>query len=212
MRISLKTLALSGLLIAAPSIVLAQAPGVRGGAMGAGPRDGGVTAILNARRALELTPRQVAQLDSIERSLWAEREKLRAQAQPQREAVQRELRQRIERGERPMQNPAQRDSLRAQAQARMNAMRPQMDALRQKDSTARVAAERLLNDTQRGKWREMQAERRGYERGRREGMRRGGDVRAQGFRGAPRQPGQRQGMAPRGQAPQRPQQAPRRPE
>lgn len=188
MRISLTTLALSGILLAAPSLAVAQGPAVRGGAMAPGPRDGGVTAILNARRVLELTPRQVAQLDSIERSLWAEREKLRAQAQPQREAVQREMRQRIERGERPMQNPAQRDSLRAQAQARMNAMRPQMDALRQKDSTARVAAERLLTDTQRGKWREMQAERRGYERGRREGMRRGA------------------------QAPQRPQQAPRRPE
>jgi len=183
MRTQLKTLALAGLLFA-PALVLAQAPGGRGapraqgapGAPGAGPRGAmppsAVTQILNARRQLDLTPRQVAQLDSMERVLWTERERLRAQMMP-----------------------ARRDSVRSD-------MRPQMQALRQRDSTTRVAAERILTDTQRGKLREMQAERRGYERGRREaGMRgpnsgmRDGRMGRQGGQGR-MQGGQRPGGRP----------------
>lgn len=161
MRNQLKTLALAGLLLA-PTVAMAQAPRGPGGT-GAGPRGempaSAVTHILNARRALDLTPRQVAQLDSMERSLWAERAKLRAQ------------------------------------------IRPQMQALRQRDSTTRVAAERLLTDAQRGKLREMQAERRGYERGRRDGGARGG-MRG-GMRPGMREgrPGWNQGRMQRGQRP-----------
>lgn len=168
MRTQLKTLALAGLLLA-PALAMAQGPGGRGaprgpGPEGAGPRGGmppaAVTHMLNARRQLDLTPRQVAQLDSMERVLWNEREALRAQAQR-----------------------APRDSVRAN-------MRPQMQALRQRDSTTRVAAERILTDAQRSKLREMQAERRGYERGRREA---GG------------RDGMRDGMRPgRGDGPRRP--------
>lgn len=159
MRTQLKTLALAGVLLA-PIAVMAQAPGGRGtprgpGAPGAGPRGemppSAVTQILNARRALDLTPRQVAQLDSIERTLWAERAALRAQLESQRDSLRR--------GE-------------GQQQAR--GARPQLQALRQRDSTARVAAERLLTDVQRGTLREMQAERRGYARGHRAGGRLGG--------------------------------------
>jgi flagellar biosynthesis/type III secretory pathway protein FliH len=136
--------------------------------------------MLNARRQLDLTPRQLAQLDSMERVLWTEREKLRTQARQ-----------------------APRDSLRA-------TLRPQMQALRQRDSTARVAAERILTDAQRGKLREMQAERRGYERGRREGgMRQDPRGRRQGRMQGRVQGGQRPGGRPGGmqggaRPPQRP--------
>lgn len=184
MRTQLKSLALAGLLLA-PTLVLAQAPGGRGapggpGAPGAGPRGGmppaAVTHILNARRQLDLTSRQVAQLDSMERVLWTERERLRTQARQ-----------------------APRDSVRAN-------MRTQMQALRQRDSTSRVAAERILTDAQRGKLREMQAERRGYERGRREGgmrqdARGGRPGRVQGVQRPGARPGAMQGGA---RPPQRP--------
>lgn len=139
-----------------------------------------VTHILNARRQLDLTSRQVAQLDSMERVLWTEREKLRTEARQ-----------------------APRDSVRAN-------MRTQMQALRQRDSTSRVAAERILTDAQRGKLREMQAERRGYERGRREGgmrqdARGGRQGRAQGRMQGGQRPGARPGAMQGGaRPPQRP--------
>jgi hypothetical protein len=148
-----------------------------------------VTQILNARRQLDLTPRQVAQLDSMERVLWTERERLRAQAVPQRDSLRASMRQQVERGARPRQDSAARATMRREADERMARVRPQMQALRQRDSTSRVAAERILTDAQRGKLREMQAERRGYERGRREG----------GMRQDPR--GGRQGRVQGGQRP-----------
>lgn len=182
MRTQLKTLALAGLLLA-PAVAMAQAPVGRGaprgpGGPGAGPRGEmpplAVSRILNARRALDLTPRQVAQLDSMERALWAERAKLRAQMEPQRDSLRNSVRQQVQRGARPRQDSAARATMRREAEARMARIRPQMQALRQRDSTMRVAAERLLTDAQRGKLREMQAERRGYERARREAGPRGG--------------------------------------
>ena len=116
MRTATKFLALAGLVIGVGGEVSAQAPGPR-------RMPGNVTSILNARRQLDLTTRQVAQLDSIERGLHVERQRV-----------------------------AERN-------------RPAMDSLRQRDSVATAAADRLLTDTQRTKWREMQAERRGYVRG-----------------------------------------------
>lgn len=187
MRTQLKTLALAGILFA-PALLAAQAPAGPGGAGGPGGRGapggpgGGprgempppaVTHILNARRQLDLTPRQVAQLDSMERVLWTEREKLRAQAEPQRDSLRNSVRQQVERGARPRQDSAARATMRREAEERMARIRPQMQALRQRDSTTRIAAERILNDGQRAKLREMQAERRGFERGRREGMQAG---------------------------------------
>ncbi|MBX3174727.1 MAG: hypothetical protein KF709_09960 [Gemmatimonadaceae bacterium] len=160
----------------------------------------GVTELLNARRALELTPRQVAQLDSIERVLFADRQRTGAAMREQQERLRTELRQRTERGERPAATQAGRDSLRAAMQQRMQALRPQMEQLRQRDSVSRAAAERVLNDAQRQKVREMQAERRGYERAMQQRGARGGVRGAGPARGA--RPGQRPGaaMAPRGQA------------
>lgn len=150
----------------------------------------GVTEILNARRALELTPRQVAQLDSIERTMFAERQRTQAAMQEQRGRMQTEMRQRVERGERPAATAAGRDSLRNAMRQRMEALRPQMEQMRQRDSVSRSAAERVLNDTQRQKVREMQAERRGYERAMRQPGARGGRPGA-GF--APRGEGMRPG-------------------
>lgn len=94
-----------------------------------GAMQGPITHLLNARRQLDLTPRQVAQLDSLERIQYAEHE---------------------------------------QFDARMEAERPQLDQRRRRDSSMSAAAERILNDSQRQRAREMQAERRGYERGVRE--------------------------------------------
>lgn len=50
----------------------------------------------------------------------------------------------------------------------MEAERPQLEQRHRRDSSMTAAAERVLNDTQRQKVREMTAERRGYERGMRE--------------------------------------------
>lgn len=178
MRITTKFLALAGLVIGIGGDATAQAPGA-----GAAPRapqggppvrvmlprgPGNVTAILNARRALDLTPRQVAQLDSIERVLHTERQRVAERARPAMDS----LRQRM-RTDAPLEE-RQRAELRAQAEQRREAMRPEMERLRQRDSVASAAADRILTDTQRAKWREMQAERRGYERGMREGRGRGG--------------------------------------
>lgn len=151
---------------------------------------GGVTAILNARRALDLTPRQVAQLDSIERGLHAERQRVTAAMRPAMDS----LRQRVRTQGAPRDSAARRQMMQ-QAEQRRAAMRPQMEQLRQRDSSATAAAERLLTDTQRTKWREMQAERRGFARGMQAGR---GAGRGAAMRGRPGQGG-RQGTlrAPR---------------
>jgi hypothetical protein len=186
MRSTTKFLALAGLVIGIGGEATAQNPGPgpmprgpQGGPAGAvAPRGpGNVTAILNARRQLDLTPRQVAQLDSIERTLHVERQRVMEQNRPAMDS----LRQRI-RTEGAPRDERQRAEMREQAEQRRAAMQPQMERLRQRDSAATAAADRILNDTQRAKWREMQAERRGYERAMRDGRGRG-----QGMHG--RQPG-----------------------
>lgn len=168
MRTQLSTLALAGLILVGSGIASAQAPerapAARRPMPGAAERGPGVTEILNARRALDLTPRQVAQLDSIERTLWADRQRVQAQMRPMADS----MRARARRDAAP-RDSASRAALRQQMETQQAAMRPQMDQLRQRDSTARAAADRVLNDTQRTKLREMQAERRGYERGMRAG-------------------------------------------
>lgn len=156
---------------------------------------GGVTAILNARRVLELTPRQVAQLDSIERGLHAERQRVTAAMRPAMDS----LRQRVRTQGVPRDSAARRQMMQ-QAEQRRATLRPQMEQLRQRDSAAMAAAERLLNDTQRTKWREMQAERRGFARGVQAGRGAGRGGALRGRPGAMRgpQPGLR---GPQGQRP-----------
>lgn len=159
------TVALAALLVAAPALVTAQ-QGVRA-PQGRGVGPGAVTRLLNARRQLDLTPRQIAQLDSLERLQYAERRAFAERMRPQRDS----LMQRARTGAR---TPAMRDSLRAQARARQQANRPQVEQFRKRDSALNAAAERILNDTQRQKVRELQAERRGFERGMRAGRQQGG--------------------------------------
>lgn len=197
MRTTLHVLTLVGLVAGLGASAAAQAP--RRGIAPQAPagatvlrRGGEVTAILNARRELDLTPRQVAQLDSIERVRHAERKRVAEQTRPAMDSMRQRMRtQGIPR------DSAQRAAMRAQMEQRRTAMRPQMEQLRTRDSAAAVAAERLLTDAQRGKWRELQAERRGFVRGMQAG--RG----AQGMRGQP-------GRAPQGMRGRQPGQPPMR--
>lgn len=208
------------LLVGATSALTAQPVGPRGGQRGgpppvepgaplgrpeAGPgapmlrqrlaeRPLGVTAIINLRRRLELTPRQLMQLDSIERGVAAQRTALMAQlraearrsggpggpgAVPRVGAV------------RPMP-----DSVRA----RLAALRPQVEQLRRTDSAATAAAERILTEPQRAQLREARAFARGRASAAR-GAARGAGMRARGgMRGGMRGPmmGPRPGMGMRG--------------
>lgn len=206
-------LALAAAVCSVPSLLAAQpAQGSRGAMQqpmdrqaGRVQRPGAITHLLNARRQLDLTPRQIAQLDSLERIQFAEHKAFAEQMRPARDSMQ--ARARSGAG-----NPASRDSLRSQARSRMEAQRPQIEQRRMRDSSFSAAAERVLNDTQRQKVRELQAERRGYERGMRESRgQRGGMRPQQGLQprrpqGAP-QPGMRgpQGQgAPGGMPPRRP--------
>lgn len=137
--------------------------------MGRGPGAGlqlGVTRLLNLRRQLELTPRQVAQLDSMERGLFTERQALMERMQGQRRALQQPG---------PQGRPIAPDSVRA----RMQQLQPQLAQWRQRDSSALASAERLLTEPQRQKLREIRA----YARGRADAMRQ-----SRGPRGGQRMP------------------------
>jgi len=183
------TLAIGAALLVAPTLAVAQGgrgfPGApprgEGPVAGRGVGPGGVTRLLNARRELDLTSRQVAQLDSIERLQHAERKAFQERMRPVRDSLLQRARPGQGTGQR---TPALRDSLQAQARARREAARPQMEQMRKRDSSLNASAERVLNDTQRQKVREMQAERRGYARGMRAGR---------GQRGGTPQAGQRSG-------------------
>ncbi len=192
--------------LALPALASAQEPVPGRGAVGRPMPPGeraempraDVTRILNMRRQLELTPRQVAQLDSIERVQFADRRANAERMRVQRDTLRTGL------GARPGQG-MNRDSLRAGARARMEAQRPAMEQMRRRDSSTRAAAERVLNDTQRGKLREMQAEERGFQRGLRAGR---GDRGPQGVRQG-RSMAPRARMAPQGGArPERPERGP----
>jgi hypothetical protein len=191
------TLALGAAVCVVPSLLAAQpAQGPRGAMQppmdrqaGRVQRPGAISRLLNARRQLDLTPRQVAQLDSLERIQFAEHKAFAKQMRPVRDSMQARARS-------GARNPASRDSLRAQARTRMEAQRPQMEQRRKRDSSLSVAAERVLNDTQRQKVRELQAERRGYERGMREsrGQRGGAPGAVRGGRPGGQAGGMRGGM------------------
>lgn len=146
------------------------------------------TALLNARRRLELTPRQVMQLDSIERTQVAARranaERMRTTMRAGRDTTQATAQARAERRramremtteQREAMRTAMRTAMRDSMEARREAMRPELERMRAADSTARAAAERVLTDAQRQELRVMQAEARGRAQGRREALRsRGG--------------------------------------
>jgi hypothetical protein len=195
MRTTIRLTAIAALLVT-PLIVSAQGP-ARGRVMAPGapgaPGELGtpsVTRILNARRVLDLTPRQVAQLDSIERSVYAERRT----AETRMRALRDSIREQVGAQGAPTTD-AERTQRREAVRTRLEALRPQMQQLRGRDSTARAAANRVLNDAQRQQLREIQAEERGRQRGLREArMRDGGGMRG----GRVMQP--RRGVAPGGEA------------
>jgi hypothetical protein len=200
------------LLVGATSALTAQPVGPRGGQRGgpppvepgaplgrpeAGPgapmlrqrlaeRPLGVTAIINLRRRFELTPRQLMQLDSIERGVAAQRTALMAQLRA--EARRSGGLGAVPRGDaRPVP-----DSVRA----RLAAIRPQVEQLRRTDSAATAAAELLLTEPQRAQLREARA----FAWGRASAAR-GAGMRARGgMRGGMRGPmmGPRSGMGMRG--------------
>jgi hypothetical protein len=140
-------------------IVMSRAPQMgrqmnrRMGGQGNAIRQPGVTRLLNLRRQLELTPRQVTQLDSMERVLFAERKAMVERMQGERRALQ----------PRGQERPISPDSLRA----RLQRLQPQAAQWRQRDSVALASAERLLTESQRQKLREIRA----YARGRAHAMR-----------------------------------------
>ena len=119
-----------------------------------------IAPLIDMRRELNLTSRQLVQLDSIERVLLARNQGLRNQLRVRLDSV------------RP------RGGTRSEEE--IAAMRAQGDSLRalqrvivRNDSTARVAAMAVLSDSQRVFVRERAAERRGFESGRRARMREG---------------------------------------
>lgn len=185
-RLTITVGALGALVV--PALAGAQQPQPRG-AGAAGSRVGmqrdlpsaDATRILNLRRVLDLTPRQVTQLDSIERVQVAARRATGEQLRARRDSMGAQGPQRAQRAQRAQGaqmrqgmmrdsagRAAMRDSMRDSMQARMQAMRPQMEEARRRDSVGRAAAERVLNDTQRQQLRELQAEERGRQRGLRE--------------------------------------------
>jgi hypothetical protein len=104
------------------------------------------TELLDRRRQLELTPRQVARLDSLERAQFAERRSFMQQMQQQRDSA-----------------CANRNPCRLSAEERQ-AMRSRFrgtgaDAFRRSDSLSRSLAYSVLDSTQRGRvqgWRQNQ--------------------------------------------------------
>ena len=180
--------ALGTVLIVAPGPLSAQrAPGADV------ERPGSVSRLLNARRQLDLSPRQLIQLDSLERIQYAERKQFNERMHGARDSMSMRARS-------GARTRGARDSMQAQARARMEAERPQLEQRRRRDSSLSAAAERILNDTQRQKVRELTAERRGYERGMRESRAPRGDQPRAGMRGGLPRAGMRGGpgdMAPR---------------
>lgn len=126
------------ILVAGPATLLAQPRPI-------GPERGGVSvsALLDARRQLDLTPRQVARLDSIERAEFRRHQAARTQLQALRDSV-------CPRGQRCEVSSEQRQTLRD----RMSRLRDPRS-----DSVGRAMALGVLDSTQRGRvqgWRMRQ--------------------------------------------------------
>jgi Spy/CpxP family protein refolding chaperone len=149
--------------------------GGRGGRMGPGGNP--VAPLIDMRRELNLSARQLTQLDSIERTLAKRNESLRNRMRTRLDSIRPRTRQS---GEAEIQRfRAESDSVRALRQL-----------ISRNDSTARVAAMNVLSDSQRVRVTERMAERRGFERGRMSTMQRDGGRALRGRQG-------QQGFGPR---------------
>lgn len=171
------------------AVVLAMPVAMHAQRGGGGGRVGGnpVAPLIDMRRELNLSARQLVQLDSIERTLLQRNQGLRDR-----------MRTRLD---------SMRPRTRGSSEAEIQQFRAEGDSLRalrqvmvRNDSVARAAAMSVLTDSQRVRVRERAAERRGFEAGRRSTMRggaRGGFRGRQGMDG-PRfrqgRPGERMGM------------------
>lgn len=164
---------------------------------GAGPRRGGgmgnpVAPLIEMRRELNLSARQLTQLDSIERSLLARNRTIRERLQSGRDTTMRpRMRQQM--------TDSQRTAMRARMAARGDSMRAVRSEIVRNDSTARAAAMRVLTDSQRTQVQLRQAERRGFAAGRAAAQRgqrgvRGGDRPGMRRQAQPMGPRNRMGM------------------
>ena len=173
--------------IAIPVALQAQ----RGGGMGAG-RVGGmgfggnpVAPIIDMRRELNLTSRQLVRLDSIERTLLDRNEVLRGR-----------LRARLD-SARPRGREMSEEEI-ARFRAEGDSMRAVRRVIATNDSVARVAAMAVLTDSQRIQVRERQAERRGFMAGQRSRGGRGMGMRRPPVNDDAMPRGRRGGMGPGG--------------
>lgn len=151
---------------------MGMGPGPRIGRMGGNP----VAPLIEMRRDLNLTTRQLVQLDSIERSLIERNSGLREQLRTRMDSMRPRLSTR----------PRMRDTAEAAIQRRRaegDSLRALRQVIARNDSVARAAALGILTDAQRTQVRERMA----FEAGRRSAMRGG----TRGFRG--RQGGERFG-------------------
>jgi len=148
--------------------------------MGQGPgRVGGnpVAPLIDMRRELNLSSRQLTQLDSIERTLLQRNESLRGRLRTRLDSL------------RPRQRPSSEEEI-AAFRAEGDSMRALRRVIVRNDSIARAGAMAVLTDSQRVRVRERMAERRGFAAGRMS-MMRGGQ---RGIRqGQMVQPGMRRG-------------------
>lgn len=170
--------ALLALALATPAAVHAQ----RGGGPRAGAGANPIAPLIDMRRELNLSARQLTQLDSIERSLLQRNQGLRTGLRSRADSLPRRRRDLTD---------AEIQSARAFA----DSARSVRGRIVRNDSIARAAAMAVLTDSQRVRVRERIAERRGFAAGRasaQRGVRRGAI--GQGFGGGRMQPGGRRGM------------------
>ena len=144
--------ALLAMVIATPVVLHAQ--GGRGMGMGPGPGLNPVAPIIDMRRELNLTSRQLVRLDSIERSLYDRNQALRERLQSRPDST------------RPRGRPTTEEEI-ARFRAQADSMRALRRVIAGNDSVARAAAMAVLTDSQRIQVRERVAERRGFMAGQR---------------------------------------------
>jgi len=112
------------------------------------PRTPSASELLDRRRALDLNPRQVARLDSIERVQFSQRRALGEQMRRQRDSL-------CANRNPCVLTPEERDRFRAQQQQ----MRPQREQMMRGDSLARTQAYAVLDSTQRNQLQTMREQR-----------------------------------------------------
>jgi len=132
-----------------------------GGGPGTGRAGGNpIAPLIDLRRELNLSSRQLTQLDSIERTLVQRNQGLRER-----------LRTRLD-SARPRSRQSSEQEI-AAFRAEADSMRALRNVMVRNDSVARAAAMAVLTDSQRVRVRERVAERRGFEAGRQSTMRDG---------------------------------------